>query len=443
MEVSTSEPIDVGTYNIGSLIAHGLNKSEQTLENAITTIYGTLEHKTRVELKESLEHKKIPYTRAIDSEMIPPFGVIKDRLFSKLFEKTFIISACNFNNVCLSSSAIENIHESNRSLQNVFKISLGFYKSIYGEQQALYYSRLVLRLIQAFYYFYGLEKYIKGVEEEVNTNLVSRYNLNVRDPNDLYLIQIYTHVAAHSTAQVKYIKSVLSGVSSVLTDLDKIMQFIDVSKDTIYIIQKVFENLPKFIHFMQIVNAKKSILEIDTVMASFGLHTVTKSTSVKNINLTDPIRLGRGLHLSNIQNIDNDIVIATDDELDKMINEYPSMKEELIQKYISHPFMPINMFDLMSSHLIDIIKTEKITNAHILLLMLLLNYDNDNLIILLDISCNGADTFDDATCGLRAPSRRTSWPRIGGKTNKNKQKKNLKKKKTVNKRKQRRKPTYA
>lgn len=446
MEVSDSvavpyngvEPDDVGSYNIGSLIAHGLNKTEQTLQNAITTIYGTLELKRR-----SYDRS---YHRSICREIIPLFGEIEKRLFKKLFEETFIISACNFNNICLSSSAIESVNESNRELQNIFKRSFLFYNSIYGEKPALYYSRLMLRLTQAFYNFYELEKYIKEVEDD--KEYFSRYNyaydlhLNLLDPDKLYLIQIYVYtLILHNN---EYIKSVLSGVTSILRNLDKIMEFINASKD-IDIIQIVFEHLEKFIYFMNLVNHNKDILKIDTVMASFGLHSVTKSTSVKNINLTDPIRLGRGLHLSNIKNIDNDIVIGTDSELEKMINEYPSMEAELIQKYITHPFMPRNKFDLMLNDLIDIIKTEKITNAHILLFMLLLNYDNEDKLILVDFSCNGTDEFDEATCELRGPPRKNSFGVGVRKTNKNKQKKNLKKKKTVNKRKQtkRRKPTYA
>jgi hypothetical protein len=432
MDVASDDvDVDVGSYNIGSLIAHGSNKTKQTLENAITTIYGTLEGKRKDYIR--------LHGREIAGIMIPLFGDIEDRLFKKLFENTFIISACNFNNVCLSSSVIENVDDSNNVLQNIFKRSLFFYND---EEQALYYSRLMLRLTQVFYYFYELEKYIKEVEND--TNYFSRYNdaynlhLNVDDPNELYLIQIYVYIfILHNDKRVEYIKSVLSGVTSILSNLDKIMQFIYASKDTIDIIQKVFEHFEKFIYFMNVVNANKSILKIDTVMASFGLHYVTKSTSVKNINLTDPIRFGRGLHLSNIKNIDNDIVIATDSELEKMRNEYPSMEAELIQKYITHPFMPRNKFDFMLNDLIDIIKTEKITNAHILLFMLLLNYDNEDKLILVDFSCNGTDEFDEATCVLRAPPRTKSFTGLGvRKTNKNKQKKNLKKKKTVNKRKQ-------
>ena len=446
MEVSDSvavpyngvEPDDVGSYNIGSLIAHGLNKTEQTLQNAITTIYGTLELKRR-------SYDRL-YHRSIGREIIPLFASIQERLFKKLFEETFIISACNFNNICLSSSAIENVHESNRELQNIFKRSFLFYNSIYGEELALHYSRLMLRLTQAFYNFYELEKYIKEVEDD--EEYFSRYNdayylhLNLLDPDKLYLIQIYVYtLILHNN---EYIKSVLSGVTSILRNLDKIMEFINASKD-IDIIQIVFEHLEKFIYFMNLVNHNKGILKIDTVMASCGLHNVTKRTSVKNINLTDPIRLGRGLHLSNIKNIDNDIVIGTDSELEKMINEYPSMQAELIQKYITHPFMPRNKFDLMLNDLIDIIKTEKsITNAHILLFMLLLNYDNEDKLILVDFSCNSTDGFDEEKCELRGPPRKNSFGVGVRKTNKNKQKKNLKKKKTVNKTKrQRRKPTYA
>jgi hypothetical protein len=427
---------DVGSYNIGSLIAHGINKTEQTLENAIADIYGILEHKRR------------SYKRAIGRDMIPLFSDVKERLFKKLFEKTFIISVCNFNDVCLSSSSIENVQESNRVLQDIFKRAFLFYSTIYDEQPALYYSRLILRLTQAFYYFYELEKHVKDIKE-VDPNFFSRSNdayslgLDVTDIYQLYLIQIYSYIKAHPPSQIKYVKSVLSGVTSILSNLDNIIQFIDASKDTIGIIQIVFKHLEKFIHFMNVVNHNKGILEIDTVMSSFGLHYVRKSTSVKNINLTDPIRLGRGLHLSNIKNIDNDIVIGTDSELEKMIEEYPDMEAELIQKYITHPFMPRNKFDFMLNDLIDIIKTEKITNAHILLFMLLLNYDNEYKLILVDFSCNGTDEFDKATCVLRAPPRTNSFTGLGvRKTNKNK-----KKKKTVNKRKQtkrqKKKPTYA
>lgn len=447
---------DVGSYNIGSLIAHGSNQTEQTIQNAITTIYGTLEGERRLverRLVKRRSDKRRSYGRSIGRDMIPLFGDIKERLFKKLFTETFIISACNFNNICLSSRVIENVHESNRELQNIFRRSLFFYNSIYDEEQAIYYSRLMLRLTQVFYYFYELEKYIK----KYDTNYFSLYNdaylrLNVLDPNQLYLIQIYTCtlILQNDDKQIEYIKSVLSGVTSILSNLDKIMQFIDASKDTIDIIQKVFEHFEKFIYFMNVVNANKSILEIDTVEASFGEHSITINTSVKQINLTDldPELLGIGLHMSNLKDINNDIVIATNSEFEKMRNKYPSMEAELIQKYVTNieKYIENNPFEFVLPILIEIIQSNrKITNAHILLFMILINWNNDHKILLVDFSCNDTNKFDEATCVLRAPPRKKSFSGLGvRKTNKNKQKKNLKKK-TVNKRKKtkKRKSTYA
>jgi hypothetical protein len=73
---------------------------------------------------------------------------------------------------------------------------------------------------------------------------------------------------------------------------------------------------------------------------------------------------------------------------------------------------------------------ENITFAHVLLLIILTNYanNNKNLIPVLDFSCNDT-TFDKETADLKAPKRKNSF---GGKTiNKRKQTKKTKRKKST------------
>ena len=426
---------DVGSYNIGSLIAHGNNEIEETLQHKIIMLYGELEDIVRKR-----------YRRNISSKIVPLYGDIHEKLFDKLFNKTYIVSACNFGDKCLSSSNISTIDmcDSNRVLQDIFKKSLQFYNSIYDEKNSLYCSQLILRLIRVFYLYHEFIIFY----QTNNIDLTITYK-EITIPDDLTAILLMRiHYYFVRLVPDKYVNSVLFGVTSILKNIEKVNLFIR-NNDTIEIVRMVNSSWAPFHEFIDIIN-ENIIRNLERVEPAFGLHTITEKTSVKFIVLNDDIRLDRGLHVSNIKNIDNDIVIGMDSELSKMIDAYPDKQYELIKKYITTPFTSImnNKFEDILYELIDIIKSNNhITNAHVLLFMLLLNFENENLIILSDFSCNNAANFDEITRLKRAPIKKIS-PDGFGVRNTNKIKNNLKKRKTVNNRKQlkktkRRKSTYA
>jgi hypothetical protein len=393
-----------------TIIAHGSNRRNQTIKNAIVNLYGELENKAHNDL--------YGFDREVRRKMVPLFGDVYERILTILETQIILISGCNFSDTCISSrgNSIDTILcDSDYALKEIFEKSLIYYNKMYDIADSIKYTCIVLRFTRL-YYFYSIFQKMQKIYPDNFSNL---------DSDNFYLnFLIFFNALTRSESKIqKYWKSVLAGASSILTNLEIIRPFIE--EHDIKIVNIIRDNLKNFIEYIEDVKTKviNKDANFNDITPIFGRHHITESTSIKELQLTDPTGFHRGIHLFEG---DMSVVIAHASELDKMSKTYPENTAQIINEYIRNQSQMINnnIFELILNKLMETMQTnENITSAHVLLLIILTNYHNTNLIPVLDFSCN--DTiFDEETSYLRAPKRKDSF---GGKTNK---------RKTVNKRKQ-------
>ena len=399
-------------HHSATIIAHGSNIRKQTIKNAIANLYGELE--VSVGMK---------YTRDKRSAMAPLFKDVFEKIIDILYNQIILVSACNFSDTCISSrgNSINTILcDSDYVLKEIFDKSFIYYSLTNSIEDSIKWSCIVLRFTRL-YYVYNFFK--KMQNDFASFFVVDNFSFN---------FLFFFNVLTRSELKIeKYWKSVLAGATSILTNIDIIRSFIEAPLN-IPIVNIIHADWGNFIQFIE--DVKTEVIDKDTnfndIKPIFGRHHITESTSIKELQLTDPTGFHRGIHLfeGNMN-----VVIAHDSELDKMSKTYPENRERFIQEYIRNPSQIAydNIFELILNKLMEIMQTnENITFAHVLLLIILTNYanNNKNLIPVLDFSCNDT-TFDKETADLKAPKRKNSF---GGKTiNKRKQTKKTKRKKST------------
>lgn len=414
VDVHDESDKDIKTQKIGqpyacSIIAHGVYTNSETTGKPITVLSDIkyLFNELYVEVNNDREqtlHTSEKKTSSKWMSLLNPsvYQEVITKIEHKLLNNIRLISGCRFGSICINVSSN---HRNARCYsddfqQRIFKNTLNkCLKSGQTLETSINITRNILRLVNLLYLYFRMDF------------------ANVLKPNKTImniLIKYLNKQAKESQAIFEFWISVIRSVPLLFQNWNKYHSYIPDE------MSNMKERLYAFITTM--VNTDFEGIILDTIVhenrsKTHELNRINSNTYVKSLQLHEnegkPHANISGIFLHNGQNQLILMDAIEKEEVDvSIVVENAHAANELAKK---------SKFEPIINKLIDIISNteDDIRSTHVFLLMILLNWENDNLIPILDLACS-ITQYDETEDINGAPERIDS---SGGKMKKTKKKK--------------------